>query len=657
LKTKQKGRTKRREKQLKKVKQKRQQRQNETLVVMPQDHTQDIPGINYEAWLRAVAARDPKVWDAIVQYLSFFESRHYRAFGRSAIVKLNEFATAVMVAISNPDFRPNGNQSARLVQASHLFHHLVAISSFETTDVGIRNSVMQEGNVGKLVFLTNPRSLEQIHQEKFFEKEPYLASLWYLNYLLGISSPTPTMQKNIHRHLSLMSDLWKPPHHCLTPLYFGVTYHNPDAARMVKGKMNRAIKEIGKIPTFTNTPHDGDRPRIAVITNKWHRNHAVYKSQGVLLEQLLPWADLHLYWTGQKERMPDTTVRKYFKDVENCYFEQNGVLVIPDSLKNNNFDMVYYPDIGMTDESVWLSNCRIAPIQVVGQGHPDTTGDDSEIDYFIGGHVEKDAAHWYGETLVLIPGLAQEPAWPTADRKHNYKDDGIVRVNCVWGPDKYNHTLLSVLAEVNNRVREIDPESKHEFHLFGSPGLNRYAALPSFTFEVKKMLPNAIIHSEQEYYDYMENAEQHDFSLNSFPFGGYNTLVESLYMGLPFLTLVGPRFYNRAGAWLNEAVGMEQNTCQSGNDFITRATELITDPEELRWQRNYVASLDLKQRLFTLEGTHFLDAMRYIFDNHPFTETTLIGEANEETDHGDGSEDQEGSFGEETDAKADRQEV
>jgi hypothetical protein len=110
------------------------------------------------------------------------------------------------------------------------------------------------------------------------------------------------------------------------------------------------------------------------------------------------------------------------------------------------------------------------------------------------------------------------------------------------GPDKYNYTLLTLLKSINDRVAQINPNSDHEFHFFGSPGLNRYAALPAFIKDVKSLIPNAQVHSNWEYYDYMREAEKNDFSLNSYPFGCYNVLVESLWMGLPFLTLIGKRF-------------------------------------------------------------------------------------------------------------------
>jgi hypothetical protein len=591
------------------------------LVTMPADVTTDIPSVDYERWMKAVGDRDQKVWDAIVQFLLYFEENHYQAYGHSALLKINAFVQCVYSAIALEGFNPSTPQALQMIQLAHLFHHLVASASYQDNDAVLDAVMGQQNNIVKVFFLMNSRCKVQLHQSKLFDANPTLASMWYMNFMLGIATPTETIQKNIYRHLENMDERFEPPHHVLSGLYFACTYHNPGAVQRVKGIVNRAIQKRG-LPTFENTPCEGT-PHIAIVTSRWHRNHAVYKSASPLVEQLVGKYKLTLVWTGPTDSMPTTTVTDYFDNVINCYFEPGGGLHIPDEMKVNDFNMVYFPDIGMSDESIWLSNMRIAPIQAVGYGHPDTTGPNNEIDYFVGGDIEKDSTDAYSETMVLLPGLAQEPAWPTAPRKLNYKDDGIVRINCVWGPDKYNRTLLNLLAEINKAV---GPGSKHEFHLFASPGVNRYAALPPFMNEIRRLLPNATVHALQEYYDYMENAEMHDFSLNSFPFGCYNVLIESLYMGLPFLTLVGERFYNRAGAYLNDQIGMSENNCENPRALVEAAAQLITSPPALQRQRYHLASLDLKETLFTLKDEHFLKAVNYMLLNHPFTETKIIGD-------------------------------
>lgn len=623
--------TKKRQKQLDRKRAARKAKKNQTvktigLVQWPKDPSVSVPTINVPGMLKAIANDDQVVWAEFLSFLHFFELHHYIKFGNDAIRNLNDFCTCFTAAVSRESLFPSDFHGPKLIQMGHIIQHVFASSSYKDTDVSLDMSIGIKNNLGKLLALQNPRCAIQIDQKKLFDADPTLASLWFLTYMMGLSSPTSKIQKNYFRHLAAMDDRFTPPHHSVSGIYFGCTYHNQDAARRVKSIINKGIKAKGNAPVIVNEP---DPKSILIVSERWHRNHAIYKSAGPLVEQLKDDYKLTLLWTKPKEKMPPTAVTEYFDKVINCYFMQNGELVLPKEVLNNDFQLVYFPDIGMSDESIWLSNLRMAPIQAVGYGHPDTTGDNNEIDYFICGDVERDADAAYSEARVCIPGLAQHPAWPTAERQNNYIDDGVVRVNCVWGPDKYNYTLLTVLAEINKAVLRINPETTHEFHFFGSPGMNRYAALPPFVKEVHNLLPNAHVHSQWEYYDYMREAEKHDFALNSFPFGCYNVLVESLWMGLPFLTLVGNRFYNRAGMWLNEQVGLDENNFSAPQAFIAKAAELITNPDELKRQREHLASIDLKDRLFALKGAHFKDAIDYIISNHPFTETKVIGEIND----------------------------
>ena len=37
---------------------------------------------------------------------------------------------------------------------------------------------------------------------------------------------------------------------------------------------------------------------------------------------------------------------------------------------DEQFDIIFYPDLGMKMESIWLANKRLAPIQIASYGHP-----------------------------------------------------------------------------------------------------------------------------------------------------------------------------------------------------------------------------------------------------------------------------------------------
>jgi tetratricopeptide (TPR) repeat protein len=67
-------------------------------------------------------------------------------------------------------------------------------------------------------------------------------------------------------------------------------------------------------------------------------------------------------------------------------------------------DALLYPDIGMSPETYYLAHARLAPVQAVSYGHPDTTGI-ATLDYFLGGDAPLEPAGaeaHYSERLVRL---------------------------------------------------------------------------------------------------------------------------------------------------------------------------------------------------------------------------------------------------------------
>jgi len=69
-------------------------------------------------------------------------------------------------------------------------------------------------------------------------------------------------------------------------------------------------------------------------------------------------------------------------------------------------DVVLYPEVGMDPIAGWLAAQRLAPVQCVAWGHPETTGMPT-VDYFLSSDLMEppDAAAHYTERLVRLPRL------------------------------------------------------------------------------------------------------------------------------------------------------------------------------------------------------------------------------------------------------------
>jgi protein O-GlcNAc transferase len=82
--------------------------------------------------------------------------------------------------------------------------------------------------------------------------------------------------------------------------------------------------------------------------------------------------------------------------------------------------------------------------------------------------------------------------------------------------------------------------------------------------------------------DHLERYGQVDLALDTFPYNGTTTTCESLYMGVPVLTLAGENHRGRVGLSLLTAMGLEQEFVAGElKDYIARAVAWGRDPRRL----------------------------------------------------------------------------
>ncbi|BAL23126.1 hypothetical protein AZKH_0787 [Azoarcus sp. KH32C] len=83
-----------------------------------------------------------------------------------------------------------------------------------------------------------------------------------------------------------------------------------------------------------------------------------------------------------------------------------------------------------------------------------------------------------------------------------------------------------------------------------------------------------------------------DVCLDTFPWNGHMTTLDSLWMGVPVLTLEGDRRAGRMGATIQRAIGLDDFVARTSQDFVERAIALDKD-------RAYLANIraSLRARL------------------------------------------------------------
>lgn len=522
--------------------------------------------------------------------------------------KVNEFVVTLLYLLTRPDLLLTRNQTLQLMGGHHGLANLIAISVFKSSDTHLAIISEQQRNFGKTLLLHSVRNHGYIDPKQFFDADPQLASMWYATYGLGAVAPIAEhVWNNLKRHLAYVDDRLQVPDHRINGLLFQATYVDDDQARAIKLRFNAEIqRQIGdKGPKLVPV-----RDRIAIISGKWRHGTAVHRSLSPLVDSLRGKYRLTLVCLG---KLDSSVATEGFDEVRNV--TQEGRAIDCGSLKETDFQLAFFPDVGMTSESIWLSNMRLAPIQAVGYGHPTTTAG-SRIDYFIGGaevELSEKARDFYTERLVLIPGLAAVPVYPAYQPQFPPCQRDRIIVNLPWGVAKINYPIVKRLKAIQDRsTRPI------EFHFFPGSGVHRYHAIPIVLKELGGILGAAAkLYSNRNYAEYMTALEEAHFSLDSYPFGGYNTVVDALHLGKPIVAQEGDRFYNRASSALLRRVGLDELIAHDEEEYIDKAVRLANDDDYRAELSDRLRNTDLRARLFDDDNTqYFRKAIDYLIANH-----------------------------------------
>lgn len=283
-------------------------------------------------------------------------------------------------------------------------------------------------------------------------------------------------------------------------------------------------------------------------------------------------------------------------------------LTLPAGLKEQQasvmaecLDILFYPDIGMSSVSYFLAYARLAPVQAVSWGHPDTSGLDS-IDYFVSAaSIEPpDADEHYSERLIRLnrmPCYYQPPVMPNKipDRRALGLPETGTLYGCPQSLFKFHPDFDTVLAS----IAEGDPNG--HIVLIG-------AGIPSWTSLLKTrwainhpvLLERAIFLPAMPHDRFMALMAHIDIQLDPIYFGSGNTMYEAMMYGTPIVTYAGKFMRGRIVAGCYKQMGIKNPPiAEHLEDYAQIALALARNPEYRR---------QLKEDLLVAAGKElFLD--------------------------------------------------
>ena len=107
-----------------------------------------------------------------------------------------------------------------------------------------------------------------------------------------------------------------------------------------------------------------------------------------------------------------------------------------------------------------------------------------------------------------------------------------------------------------------------------------------------------ILEGHQSRAEYFATYHKIDFVLDSFPYPGGTTTVESLWMGVPVLTLAGEKFLSRQGVGLLMNAGLSDWIAKDPEEYLSLATSHSQDFDKLELLRANLRGIVTKSALF-----------------------------------------------------------
>jgi predicted O-linked N-acetylglucosamine transferase (SPINDLY family) len=216
-----------------------------------------------------------------------------------------------------------------------------------------------------------------------------------------------------------------------------------------------------------------------------------------------------------------------------------------------------------------------APVQVTFAGYPGSTGLDA-IDYRLTDpYLDPPGLndHFYSETSIRLPDSfwCYEPlVTELAVNPPPAQTDGHVTFGCLNNFCKINEPVLRLWAQVLKTI----PRSR--FMMLCPEGSHRQSLLDLMQRE--GIHPDRIkLIARRPHLQYLELYHRIDVGLDSFPYNGHTTSLDSFWMGVPVITLVGQTVVGRAGLSQLTNLGLTELIARTPEQYVQIATDLAGD--------------------------------------------------------------------------------
>ena len=322
----------------------------------------------------------------------------------------------------------------------------------------------------------------------------------------------------------------------IVPPHVDLSYSDWDNLELNK-KSVQAFKKLFRVlndESYSKIEVKG-KIRIGIIS-EFFTDHTI----GKLYKDLIFSLDKNKFETFifHSQKTSSGEIFNQFKDKEKEGILKNEILPIKlsekiDVIKKFKFNIIFYPDIGLSVEFYYLALMRLAKYQITTFGHPETTGSNSIDFYLISKNcVNDNTQKHYSEKLLLMNYLPM--VYPKPFTKKKLSEDELNKKNIYSCPQ----TLFKIHPDFDQIIFDIlEKDKKGIVYLLKDSNKVWYKKLIKRLSKNKKYDSKKIIFMDPlNYEDYLLHLGRSSVLLDPLYYGAGNSFFESMLFGTPTIT-------------------------------------------------------------------------------------------------------------------------
>lgn len=543
-------------------------------------------------------------------------------------------AGAVTTLFSRPDFTVSDDGYVRLMSLHRWLALIFAVSSYGHADHIIRNINAAGGGVVEPLTLNAhnlrlfclcyfPDSQIALQPDALWQYDRRTVARLFLALISGRALPTSAAHGKREQLLAWLPDRLAEldsldflPTAVLHDVYMHCSYASLTEKHRIKRSLNDLIRRSLLAGDFADIAVEGNRgqttmdnpaiqgppkkPVILVVLEWFTCQHSVYRTHSRALASLRERFTVHGVGLNTAVDAAGREVFDVFHGVSAASALQEAYAIA----RELRPDMVLYAGIGMFPFTIYLSNLRLAPLQLVGLGHGASTFCEQMNGFVIEEDLVGDERR-FSETVIRVPADAM-PFVPPADvhcvpvtrtpfltrQQAQWREPLPVRVAVCASIMKINPNFLATLAEIQRRSRVV---VQFCFYMGFAQGLT----LDYLREAIRAVLPGAEVNAHMPVQAYQVALNSCELFVSPFPYGNMNGVVDAVRMGLPGVCLTGPEVHSHIDEGLFRRLGLPEELIATGDESYIRATLRLVEEHDWREMlQHQLLDNDVEQVLF-----------------------------------------------------------